>query len=186
MTAAVRWAASRPYLDKWSREREREREGGSAELVQPNLRWGGADARPALGFVSLQSPRIPVSTALGGKEATNKILKQATWSLQIWDDLDWDNLVRILSDFKNTFGWGGSTQFVKIQRCCVCKSLTLGNIWEFWDISFVSRLQLKYLTLSNAGVWRRYLGLQKPPHLFKVFLLPLIQKVVPNPKTRRD
>ena len=45
------------------------------------------------------------------------------------------------------------------------------------------------LTLLNAGVWRTYLGgggLQKPPHLFEVLLVPPTQKMVPNPKTRQD
>ena len=35
--------------------------------------------------------------------------------------------------------------------------------------------------LSGAGG-----GLQKPPHLFEVLLVPLTQKMVPNPKTRQD
>ena len=34
--------------------------------------------------------------------------------------------------------------------------------------------------LSGAG------GLQKPPHLLEVLLVPLTQKMVPNHKTRRD
>ena len=45
------------------------------------------------------------------------------------------------------------------------------------------------LTLLDAGVWRTYLGrggLQKPPHLSEVLLVPLTQKMVPNPKTRQD
>ena len=29
-------------------------------------------------------------------------------------------------------------------------------------------------------------GLQKPPHLSEVLLVPLTQKMVPNPKTRQD
>ena len=46
------------------------------------------------------------------------------------------------------------------------------------------------LTLLDAGVRRTYLGrgggLQKPPHLFEVLLVPPTQKMVPNPKTRLD
>ena len=45
------------------------------------------------------------------------------------------------------------------------------------------------LTLLDAGVWRLNLGRggrNPPPHLFEVLLVPWTQKMVPNPKTRRD
>ena len=47
----------------------------------------------------------------------------------------------------------------------------------------------RFLTLLNAGVWRLNLGRggrNPPPHLFEVLLVPWTQKMVPNPKTRRD
>ena len=67
-----------------------------------------------------------------------------------------------------------------------------GVLWNIDVNDEVNRLEINLrfdLTLLNAGVWRLTLGRggrNPPPHLFEVLLVPWTQKMVPNPKTRRD
>ena len=150
---SVRWG-SRPYLDKWWRERicwagSAQSKVGGFQIV------GRADARPALGFVSLQSVRIPVSTIALGERGHKQDSQVTDLILRDFYSKSDNLLLEIHSCLisKKFFSKAGSDPWIHT----ICKSaenmsakLLLWEIFGSFETHF-SRLKFKYFsTIYNS------------------------------------